>query len=99
MRLCHAKKFAKLSVGTVLTYEMFRHILATETVTEIDFGPGGAPFKRQWLAFQRERGGFLAFNRRTLKGTLLGTLHIGGRFAKAILRRAWHAARRLAGRS
>jgi CelD/BcsL family acetyltransferase involved in cellulose biosynthesis len=80
----YAQRFAKLSPGTVLTFEMFRHALAGGDLREIDFGPGDEPFKGQWLGRRRERAGLIAFNPRTAKGLAAALRHFGGR-AGAVL--------------
>jgi CelD/BcsL family acetyltransferase involved in cellulose biosynthesis len=99
LRLHHAKKFAKLSVGVVLTFEMIRHMLTAEKLSEIDFGPGDDAFKRKWFSQHRERAGLLVFNPRTLKGLIAAARHIGGHAAKAAARRLRNAARHLLGRA
>ncbi len=89
----YAQKFAKLSPGTVLTYEMFRHALAGKNLREIDFGPGGDAFKQDWLSRIRERTGLIAFNPRTAKGLAAALRHFGGHVASLLaptLRAALH---------
>lgn len=78
LRLHYAAKFAKLAVGTVLTYEMFRYVLENDRVEQIDFGRGNDPYKRKWLKSCRERWGLLVFNPLTVKGCLIASRHIGG---------------------
>jgi hypothetical protein len=95
-----ARKFAILSVGPVLTFEMIRHALQSEELREIEFGPSDETARREWLGRSRERVGFVVFNLRTFKGWLAGIRHIGGHVANFVLRplraaRRWVAGARL----
>ncbi len=67
-RLAYDARFSRLSVGTLLTYEMFRHVIDVDKVERIDFGIGDDPFKRTWVNRRREFWGIAGFNKGTLAG-------------------------------
>jgi len=94
----HARRFFPLFVETVLTYDMFRHMLEAEQIQEIVFGSGHDEFLRDWLRRDRERAGLLVFNPRTLKGLIVAARHIGGHLAMGLARPSWQLLRRGAAR-
>ena len=96
-RLHYAEKFAKLSVGTVLSYEMFRYVLENDKVREIDFGRGDDEYKRKWMGRRRQRGGMLVFNARTKKGAIAAARHFGGHAVSQVARRTAVSLLRLVG--
>jgi hypothetical protein len=71
-KLAHDPEYSAFSVGSLLTAHMFEHAIDVDQVSEIDFGVGDEPYKRDWTDMRRQRIGLQAINRRTRRGLLLG---------------------------
>ncbi len=84
-KLAHDSEKDGLSPGTVLTMEMIRHLIDTDNVRELDFGPGDDAYKSAWTTKRRERWGILAFNPKTIRGNIGIVRHILGRRLKRVL--------------
>jgi hypothetical protein len=82
-KICYAEKFAKSSVGSVLTTHMMEHVLDSDKVLEVDYLTGDDNYKSNWMSDRRERWGIIAFNPTTLLGNLNAVKHIGGKTLKA----------------
>ena len=80
-----ARKFALLSVGTVITYEMIREILLADQPRELEFGPAADTGRQRWLEHRHERIGIVAFNLRSGKGCGVAIRHYLGIFIRSAL--------------
>jgi hypothetical protein len=69
-KLAYDEAFRDLSAGSILSREMFQHAVQDDRVTEVDYGVGSEPYKRDWMERVRLIYGVEAFNRRTLAGTI-----------------------------
>ena len=85
-KICYDERFAKFSVGTVLTSHVMRHVLDVDKVTQVDYLSGDDSYKRDWMSHRREFWGILAFNPRTIRGLLQIGRHVGGRWASRFVR-------------
>ena len=73
-KLAYDERFREFSPGSVLSYEMFRHVIDHDRVTEIDYLVGDEPYKKDWMEARRERWGLVAFNQGTLMGRSLAAI-------------------------
>lgn len=81
-KLAYDPRFAKFSVGSILTAELMRYVIDIDKVTEVDYLGGDEAYKSQWMSHRRERWGLLAFNPRRVYGLMAAARHIGGRALK-----------------
>ncbi|WP_019140756.1 GNAT family N-acetyltransferase [Noviherbaspirillum massiliense] len=84
-KLAYDERFSRSSVGTILTAHMMRHAIDVERVREVDYLSGDDPYKQDWMSHRRERSGILAFNLRTLNGSIAAIRHLGGQKMKKAL--------------
>jgi hypothetical protein len=82
-KVCYAEKFAKSSVGSVLTAHMLEHALDIDRVEEVDYLSGDDNYKANWMSDRRERWGIMVFNPKTVWGAAGILRHIGGKSLKA----------------
>lgn len=61
-KLAYDEKYAALSVGSILTKWMFDEVLDRDQVSEVDYGVGSEPYKRDWMSARRTVIGLVAFN-------------------------------------
>lgn len=81
-KICYDERYAKMSLGTILTAHVMQYVLDTDKVTEVDYLSGDDTYKKDWMSHRRERWGIMAFNPRSLPGLIQAARHIGGRAVK-----------------
>lgn len=86
-KLAYDEKFAHLSVGTILTAHLMRHVLDVDKVQEVDYLIGDDEYKKDWMKCRRERWGMVVYNPRTVRGLIGGANEASRRAVKAAL--AW----------
>jgi hypothetical protein len=79
LKLAHDEAFKEHSPGTVLTAWMIRHLIEQAHVSELDFGRGDDPYKRDWVGCRRQRMGVMLINPRHPRGMLALARHALGR--------------------
>jgi hypothetical protein len=89
-KICYAEKFAKFSVGSILTADMLEHVLDIDRVREVDYLTGDDSYKANWMSHRRERWGIMAFNPKTIRGNLGILRHIRGKSLKTRVERILH---------
>ncbi|MDT8383061.1 MAG: GNAT family N-acetyltransferase [Gammaproteobacteria bacterium] len=86
-KLAYDEKYFKLSVGTILTNFLMRHVIDVDRVKEVDYLNGDEAYKRDWMSCRREKWGIVAYNPSTIRG-LVGIANENIRRAlKFIIRR------------
>ncbi len=83
-KLAYDEAHSKHSAGTILSAELFRHVLETDRVVEIDYLTGDDEYKRSWMSERRERTGLLACNLVTAKGALRALYERAGELRKRL---------------
>lgn len=88
-KLAYVPGHEKLSVGSVLTMTMMRHVIDCDRVSEVDYLMGDDVYKQEWMTSRRVRIGLIAFRLRRLRGFFAWVKHHAGwRLRKYVLRRA-----------
>lgn len=85
-KLAYDEQFSRLSVGSILTSRLMRHVIDVDQVREVDYLTGDDAYKKDWMSHRRERWGMIAFNLRTLRGVMSALRHLGGRYIKGLFR-------------
>ncbi|HTJ16910.1 MAG TPA: GNAT family N-acetyltransferase [Steroidobacteraceae bacterium] len=67
-KLAYDERFKDYSVGSLVSLKLFERVLDVDYVTELDYGVGSEPYKRDWMTAVREIRGVEALNLRTLRG-------------------------------
>ena len=64
-KLAYDERFAKLSLGSILSAHLMEHVIDVDKVHEVDYLTGDDAYKKDWMSDRRERWGIVAFNLRT----------------------------------
>ncbi len=67
-KLAYDEQYAELSVGAVLSREMFRHAMDVDHAARIDYGVGSETYKREWMSGVQEVFGVRAYSRNSISG-------------------------------
>ena len=74
-KLAHDEARKSLAPGTVLTGLMIRQLLERDGISELDFGRGDDPYKKDWTGLRRQRAGVLLVDPLTPTGLLAIAKH------------------------
>lgn len=77
-KVAYDERFAKLSVGSILTCEMIRYVMEVDKVDELDFLSGDDAYKAKWMFARRERHAFWAYNIARPRGAASYARHLAG---------------------
>lgn len=69
-KLAYDKNFKAYAPGTLLTAMLMAHVIDKDSVTEVDYLIGDDPYKKAWMTHRRERWGIIAYNPKTINGTI-----------------------------
>ncbi len=69
-KLAYDEQYKKLSIGSILTATLMRHVIDIDKVSCVDYLSGDDAYKKEWMSHRRERWGIMIFNWRTLSGCL-----------------------------
>lgn len=89
-KIAYDERYAKLSIGTVLTAKLMQYVLDVDRVRIVDYLSGDDDYKKTWMSHRREFWGILGLNPRSLRGLAQIVRHVGGRVGKQTLRRMTH---------
>lgn len=67
-KLAYDEQYAEMSVGAVLSREMFKQALDVDRVARIDYGVGSEAYKREWMSASQEIFGIRAYSRKSIGG-------------------------------
>lgn len=86
-KLAYDERFAELSVGAVLSRELFKQSLDIDRVAEIDYGIGSEPYKKEWMSGVRNFKRLTAYNLKSIGGNVRFTKRAGGAAIKRVAQR------------
>jgi CelD/BcsL family acetyltransferase involved in cellulose biosynthesis len=90
-KLAYDERYARLSLGTILTAHLMEQVIDADKVHEVDYLTGDDAYKKDWMSDRRERWGIVAFNLRRPWGALAAMRHLSAR----MVRRAINSVRSL----
>ncbi|MBU2895017.1 GNAT family N-acetyltransferase [Colwellia sp. D2M02] len=75
-KLAYDQQYKNFSVGSILSMALSEHVLEYDKVTCIEFGMGSEPYKKDWLAKQRQRVSYQIFNQQRFLGKIASFRYI-----------------------
>ncbi len=97
-KVAYDDRYSRLSIGSILTSEMIRHVIDIDGVNELDFLSGDDPYKAKWMLARREYHTLEAYNLRRYKGIVARLRQFAAQLrfqASALLRSSDNRLRRL----
>jgi CelD/BcsL family acetyltransferase involved in cellulose biosynthesis len=83
-KLAYDERFARMSIGSVLTAHLMREAIDVDRVDVVDYLTGDDAYKKDWMSHRRERWGIVAFNPRSPRGLAAAARHYGGQYLKRL---------------
>ena len=83
-KLAYVEQYAELSAGTILSAHLFKQVLDSDRVEEVDYLVGDDPYKKDWVSHRRERWGVVAYDPRKWNGLLGLIKESAGRFVRRL---------------
>lgn len=70
-KLAYDPYYQPLSVGSILTMDLFKTVIEKDSVVEVEYGTGNEAYKKDWVEQLRQRVIIDIYNEKTLRGKLL----------------------------
>jgi CelD/BcsL family acetyltransferase involved in cellulose biosynthesis len=70
-KLAYDEKYKSLSVGSILTADLFKNIIENDDPIEVEYGVGDEAYKSDWMDKSRQRITLDIYNATTVRGKLL----------------------------
>ena len=86
-KIAYDERYAKFSIGTVLTAKLMEHVIDVDRVKIVDYLSGDDDYKTAWMSHRREFWGITGFNPRSLPGLAQIARHVGGRLGRRAIER------------
>jgi len=86
-KIAYDENFKDLSVGSILSMELFRQSIDQDNAEEIDYGLGSEAYKQDWMESKRDLVMIEAYNVRTLIGLTLDISESMKHFIKRMIGR------------
>jgi len=75
-KLAYDPKYKQYSVGSILSMALSEYVIDKDRVTEIEFGMGNEPYKKDWMTKNRQRVTVEVFNNKSINGLLLAVKYL-----------------------
>lgn len=81
-KLAYSPDYRNYSPGSILLYEMIKHVVKSDNVEYIDFGIGDDSFKKDWMHIKSQVFGIIVFNKKSMIGLFNASKHYFGKLLK-----------------